>query len=231
MIKKTSLIVISVFIISVIMSGCGSSKKILEQIPTSTTQSTTIGTIDQKITSTTDSTSQITTIQNSKVDEKPVTPEKNPPGDIPDTQVFIKYTSTAGGYELQIPEGWARTENSANVKFVDKFDGVDVKISNTSETFSVHNINANQVSELKKTGRAIKVNSVKDISFKGGKAVLISYDSNSEPDSVTNKQIRLENESIYFYKNGKLAEITLWAPLGADNVDQWTLISNSFNWR
>jgi hypothetical protein len=29
--------------------------------------------------------------------EKAVAPEKNPPGDIPDTQVFVEYVSAAGG--------------------------------------------------------------------------------------------------------------------------------------
>jgi hypothetical protein len=38
--------------------------------------------------------------------ERPVTPEQNPAGDIPDTQVFVKYVSAAGGYEFEAPEGW-----------------------------------------------------------------------------------------------------------------------------
>ena len=40
--------------------------------------------------------------------ETPVAPEKNPPGDIPDTQVFVEYRSAGGGYQLEVPEGWAR---------------------------------------------------------------------------------------------------------------------------
>ena len=39
--------------------------------------------------------------------------EKNPPGDIPDDQVFVAYTSRAGGYSLKVPEGWARTEKGS----------------------------------------------------------------------------------------------------------------------
>ena len=40
-----------------------------------------------------------------------VAPEVSPAGDIPDTQAFVKYRSAAGGYELDVPEGWARTED------------------------------------------------------------------------------------------------------------------------
>ena len=36
--------------------------------------------------------------------EKPVAPEKNPPGDIPDNQVFIDYGSPLG-FKIKVPEG------------------------------------------------------------------------------------------------------------------------------
>src|ERR1700719_2737485 len=58
--------------------------------------------------------------------ETPIAAEVNPPGDIPDTQAFIKYTNTAGSYQLEVPEGWARTEKGTDVNFVNKFDGVKV---------------------------------------------------------------------------------------------------------
>ena len=46
--------------------------------------------------------------------EKPVVPEKNPPGDIPDNQVFIEYRSPLG-FKIKVPEGWARRESSDGV--------------------------------------------------------------------------------------------------------------------
>jgi hypothetical protein len=47
---------------------------------------------------------------------------------------------------------------------------------------------------------------------------------------VTNKRVRLENIAYIFYKNGKEATLTVWAPQGADNVDQWNRMANSFRW-
>ena len=38
--------------------------------------------------------------------------------DIPDTQVFVAYTSSSGKYQLKVPEGWAQTTNGADVSFV-----------------------------------------------------------------------------------------------------------------
>ena len=69
------------------------------------------------------------------------------------------------------------------------------------------------------------------VTLPGGNAILVDYTSNSEPDAVTGKQVRLENNAFIFYNNGKLATLTLWAPVGADNVDQWKRMSESFRWR
>ena len=85
--------------------------------------------------------------------------------------------------------------------------------------------------ELEKAGHAVKVTKVKEVKLKGGPAILISYTSNSEPNQVTNKQIRLEHDRYLFYKDGKLAALDMAAPQGADNVDDWSLMANSFRWK
>lgn len=163
--------------------------------------------------------------------EKPLPPEKNPTGDIPDSQVFVKYTPTAGTYELQVPEGWSQVAKGDNVTFTDKFNGVQLTVTSTSTPPSVQNVSANQAIQLQKNGRAVTIKNIKQVQLAGGPAVLINYDSNSEPDPVVGKQVRLEDNSYLFYKNGKLATLTMWAPLGADNVDQWKRMSDSFKWR
>jgi hypothetical protein len=162
--------------------------------------------------------------------ENPVSPEKNPPGDIPDTQVFVKYTSTPGGYELAVPEGWARTTSGSDVAFAFHFDGLSVSVTSAPRPPSVDGIRAEQAENLKKTGRAVTIKDIKKGEPSGTAAVHVVYESNSEPDPITNKQVRLENESYFFFNNGKLAVLRLWAPLGADNVDQWRQISSSFKW-
>ncbi|MHB8652859.1 MAG: hypothetical protein ACYDA9_03170 [Terriglobia bacterium] len=163
--------------------------------------------------------------------ESAVAPEVSPPGDIPDTQAFVKYRSAAGGYELDVPEGWARTENGSAVTFVDKFDGVTVTLAPSSAAPTPTSVRANEVKQIQAAGRAVTVTNVAEVALPSGKAVLIKYASNSEPNPVTNKQVRLENEAYVLFKNGKAATLTLWAPQGADNVDQWRRMSRSFQWR
>ncbi len=80
--------------------------------------------------------------------EPVVAPEVNPPGDIPDSQVFVRYTSASGGFALKVPEGWARTESPTSVatppaatapvqtwvRWIDKLDGVVVTVAPATAT-------------------------------------------------------------------------------------------------
>jgi hypothetical protein len=162
--------------------------------------------------------------------ETPVAPEKNPPGDIPDTQVFITYRSTDGQYQLEVPEGWARSMQEADVSFIDKLDGIKVTISQASAAPTAASVRTNEVAALLKSSRAVQVDKIQDVQLPSGAVVLVAYSSNSDPDPVTGKQVRLENNLYLYFKGGRLAALTLWAPLGADNVDQWQRISQSFRW-
>lgn len=162
--------------------------------------------------------------------ELAVAPEKNPPGDIPDTQVFIDYRSDLG-YDLQVPEGWARSETADGVRFVDKLDGVAVTITQEAKVPTVDWAKSTYIKTLEKSARALTVTAIETVTLKGGQAIRIAYSSNSEPNAVTAKQVRLENDRYLFWKAGRLAALELFAPLGADNVDQWQLMSNSFRWR
>lgn len=161
--------------------------------------------------------------------EKAIPAEKNPPGDIPDTQVFIDYVSPQG-FAIKVPEGWARSDRADGASFVDKLDGVTVAVAKVTSAPSVESVKTNQVPDLKAAERAVTVVSVKAVKLPAGPAIRIVYTSNSEPNAVTSKQVRLENERYLYFKDGKLATLELYAPKGADNVDQWQLMSKSFSW-
>jgi hypothetical protein len=163
--------------------------------------------------------------------EKAVAAEINPTGDIPDSQVFITYVSPVGGYELEVPEGWARTDKGGDVFFTDKLNGLSVQITNESSMPSTESIGSRQAKLLERAVRAFKITRIQKIKLRHGTAIRLAYESNSDPNPVTSKQVRLENSIYYYYRNGKLAAVRVWAPLGADNIDQWNLISNSFLWR
>ena len=162
--------------------------------------------------------------------ETAVAPEKNPPGDIPDNQVFVQYTSPSG-FSIKVPEGWSRVDRPDGARFSDKYNIIDLAVSKADQPPNAATAKARDAAGLKSAGRAVEIKSVKDVKLKSGPAVLISYASNSDPSPVTNKQIRLEHERYLMFRNGKLVSLDLSAPLGADNVDQWKLMSNSFQWQ
>jgi hypothetical protein len=161
--------------------------------------------------------------------EQPVAPEANPPGDIPDSQVFIAYASPLG-FSLQVPEGWARSDRADGARFADKYDTVDVSSRAASSAPTVASVRANEAEALARTGHAVKITGIKSMKLPAGSVVLIVYTSNSEPNAVTGKQIRLENNRYLFFKAGRIVTLDLAAPMGADNVDQWKLMSESFRW-
>jgi hypothetical protein len=68
------------------------------------------------------------------------------------------------------------------------------------------------------------------VSLNGGNAVVLTYEVNSQPNSVTGKQYRLEVIRFDFYRNGETADLVLSGPIGSDNVDPWRLVSQSFRW-
>lgn len=161
--------------------------------------------------------------------ETAIAPEKNPPGDIPDDQVFITYKSP-NGFSLKVPEGWSRKDAPEGVSFADKYGTIDVAVTASSATPTVASVRAGEAAELEKTGHAVKISSIKEVRLASGPAIEIIYSSNSEPNPVTNKRIRLENQRFLMAHAGKLAAVTFSAPMGADNADQWKLMSNSFRW-
>ena len=162
--------------------------------------------------------------------EKAVPAEKNPPGDIPDSQVFIDYVSPLG-FTLKVPEGWARSDRPDGASFVDKLDGVSVTVSKADAAPTAESAKTDYVAKLEAAGRAVKVTAIKQVKLPAGPAIRIVYTSNSEPNAVTSKQVRLENERYLYFRDGKLVTLDLYAPKGADNVDQWQLMSNSFRWK
>jgi hypothetical protein len=160
--------------------------------------------------------------------EQPVAREKSPPGDIPDSQVFVTYRSPLG-FSIKAPEGWARTERDG-VRFADKYGVIDITIVPSVEPLKISSVRADAVKALEQAGRAVRIGDIAKQKLPAGEAVLIKYTSNSDPNPVIGKQIRLEHDRYLIAKDGKLATIDFSAPEGADNVDQWRLMSNAFSW-
>ena len=161
--------------------------------------------------------------------ETAVAPEINPPGDIPDNQVFITYKSPQG-FAMKVPEGWARSDTAAGAAFADKYGRIDLSSTAVKKAPSGASIRAGEVAALEADGHAVDVKKVQTMKLPAGKTVAVDFLSNSEVNPVTGRKIRLENRRLYFVHGDKEVTLTLSAPAGADNVDQWKMMAQSFRW-
>ena len=177
------------------------------------------------------STSLVATSSESAVPaQAPVPPETNPPGDIPDNQAFVPYDA-AGGFSVKVPEGWSRTVTANSAEFTDKLNTIRVQWAPAPSAPTVSSVQSADVAKLKASEAAFTLGGVGDASLPSGPAVLVKYQENSTPNSVTGKQYRLDVLRYTVFKNGTRLDLTLLSPVGADNIDPWKIVTQSLTWK
>ncbi|MFI1621259.1 hypothetical protein ACH4VT_30460 [Streptomyces lydicus] len=161
----------------------------------------------------------------------PAPGDSNPPGDIPDTQVFVPWSAPGGGFTVKVPEGWARTTQGSATVFTDKFNSVRVEGIHASTAPTTNSVRAKDIPAIRATSTHFTLVKVADVQRKGGRAVLAEYRADSAPNQVTGKRIPLDVQRYVFYQSGKgEAVLTLSGAVGADNVDPWRTVTDSFRW-
>ncbi len=161
----------------------------------------------------------------------PNAPEVNPAGDIPDNQAFVEYTPPDAGYSVKVPEGWARTDEAGVITFTDKLNSIRMESAAVPTAPTVESAGATEVPEIKAASKNYEPGTVDMVTRSAGDAVAISYRADSPPDPVTGKVIHLDVERYEFYRNGTEVILTLSGPQGADNVDPWKIVTDSFSWQ
>jgi len=156
--------------------------------------------------------------------------EVNPSGDIPDNQAYVAFRPVGGGYSVKIPEGWSRTSTGPLTLFTDKLNSIEVSASAASAQPTVAAVNSTDVPSIGSMVPKFAKGKVSEVVRGGGKAILLTYQGDSAPDQVTGKVIRGAFERYTFYHAGRRVDLTLSGPAGADNVDPWRIVSDSFKW-
>jgi hypothetical protein len=163
------------------------------------------------------------------------TPDPNAPeivaaGDIPDNQVYVPYTAPGGGFTVAVPQGWARSSDGAATVFSDKFNTVRVEMLARPTAPDAASARATEVPALA-SARSFTLGDVTTVNRKAGSAVLITYTAASPVDPVTGKSVLTSVERYEFWRAGQEVVLTLSGAKGADNVDPWRTVSDSFRWR
>ncbi|MGV9849520.1 hypothetical protein ACWDWU_12175 [Streptomyces sp. NPDC003442] len=161
----------------------------------------------------------------------PAPAESNPPGDIPDNQVYVAYRPPAGGFTVKVPEGWARSATHATTTFSDKLNKVEIAQASAGTAPTVQSVRAHMVPALRKQAPHFALGGVTTVHRKAGSAIRITYRTDSPPNQVTGKRVRDSVERYVFFHNGRQVVLTLAGPVGADNVDPWRIVSDSLRWQ
>jgi hypothetical protein len=159
---------------------------------------------------------------------QPVDPnakESSPPGDIPDNQAFVAYSPAGADYSVKVPEGWARTTAGGAVTFTDKLNAITMQEGPAKRTPK------RELSLLARQVKGFQPGSVGLVRRSAGRAVRITYLADGTPDPVTGKTRTDAVERYLFTRGGKRVTLTLSGPKGADNVDPWKLVTDSFHWK
>ncbi|MEV6941814.1 hypothetical protein AB0N07_07370 [Streptomyces sp. NPDC051172] len=160
--------------------------------------------------------------------------ESNPPGDIPDNQVYVAYRPTGGaltGFTVKVPEGWARTTKGDTTAFTDKLNTIRITAVSAANAPTVGSVTTSVVPQLRSQVAKFAAPKVSEVSRHAGRVVRLTYQGDSAKDPVTGKVVRDAFERYAFHRSGHEVEVTLSGPVNADNVDPWRTVSDSFAWR
>ena len=157
--------------------------------------------------------------------------ETNPAGDIPDTQVYVPFTSPDGVFTVSVPEGWARSTDGNATVFTDKTNTVRLESVPQPTAQTVESVKTQVLPAIAANTPGYQPGSVSVVQRKAGPAVLATYQATSPTNPVTGKTATDEVQRYEFWHAGHTAIITLSGPVGADNVDPWNTITDSLQWQ
>jgi len=157
-------------------------------------------------------------------------PEVNPAGDIPDNQVFVPYSPPGGRFTVKVPEGWGRTARAGTVSFTDKLNTISMETRPAPAAPTVASARQAELPAIRSASRRYEPGSVTQVRRAGGGVVLVTYKADAPADPVTGKVVHDAVERYEFWRGGTEAILTLAGPVGADNVDPWRTVSDSFRW-
>ncbi|MEU1375012.1 hypothetical protein ABZ442_15280 [Streptomyces triculaminicus] len=115
--------------------------------------------------------------------------------------------------------------------FTDKFNSVRIERVHATTAPTVNSVQATDIPAISATSTHFSLVKVTTVQRAGGRTVLAEYHADSPPDQVTGKRVALDVQRYAFYKAGNgEAVLTLSGAVGADNVDPWRTVTDSFRW-
>ena len=129
-----------------------------------------------------------------------------------------------------MPEGWGRTARAGTVSFTDKLNTIGMEARPAPAAPTVASARQAELPAIRSASRRYEPGSVTQVRRAGGDVVLVTFKADAPADPVTGKVVHDAVERYEFWRGGTEAILTLAGPVGADNVDPWRIVSDSFRW-
>jgi hypothetical protein len=156
--------------------------------------------------------------------------EVNPAGDIPDDQAFVAWSPADTSFTVKVPEGWAQSTDAAGATvFTDKLNSIAITTSADKATPTIASV-TKDLAAIRSASPGWQDGTVSAITRTAGPAVLATYRADAAADPVTGKVRNDDVERYVFHRSGETVVLTLAGPHGADNVDPWRIVTDSFTW-
>ncbi len=151
-------------------------------------------------------------------------------GDVPDNQNFLTFSDPTLRISIVYPEGWAVKKAGDGVTFTDKNNQVRVALSKGAAPTAA-TVKA-KLAALKSSAATLAVTAAPQaVRLPSGPAVKATYTTESAPNPVTGKTIKLMVDRYVLGHAGRVAVVDLGTPVGVDNVDAYKKLIGSFKWR
>jgi hypothetical protein len=150
-------------------------------------------------------------------------------GDIPDNQVYVRFTNAAARYSIKYPEGWAQSGSGPVISFRDKNNIARIVVASGPAATAASA--RKDLTTLRKSNSSLRFKSPQALTISGAPAIKVVYTTESAPNPVTNKRVELTVDRYYIESHGNRAVVDLGTPVGVDNVDAYRLMIESFRWR
>lgn len=151
-------------------------------------------------------------------------------GDVPDTQNFLTFSDRALRISIVYPEGWVVKQAGDGVSFTDKNNQVRVALSKGAPPTAA--TVAAKLAALKSSAPTLAVTAAaQTVRLPSGPAIKATYTTESAPNPVTGKTLKLTVDRYALAHAGRIAVVDLGTPVGVDNIDAYKKLIGSFKWR
>lgn len=151
--------------------------------------------------------------------------------DIPDNQAFVPFTPAGASFAVSVPEGWSRTSpGPSTTTFTDKLNSVTIETSQQAQAPTVASVESTELAAVSSAATNYQAGKTQQVTRKAGSVIESTYRADSAPNAVTSKVVNDDVSRYVYHRSGTEVVLTLSSPHGADSVDAWKIVTDSFTW-